>query len=145
MATLLYQQNHIEIYWDEGDKWLYANWIGYQSVEEVKKGCEQILRLLMARNADAVLNDHSNVEGIWLGAAEWLGKDWLPRMRSAGMRHFAWVYSPSRFSQLSTDTSVQAAPPGIVHLFWTMEEARRWLRTQKRRASITQRLILPPR
>ena len=134
MSTLLYQQSNIEICWEDSDNWLYVDWKGYQAVEEVKTGCEQILRMMRAKNTDAVLNDNTHVEGIWIGAAEWVATDWFPRMRAAGLRYFAWVYSPSRFSQISTDASLEKAPAGLVQLFQSKLEAARWLRAQRQRA-----------
>jgi hypothetical protein len=49
-------------------------------------------------------------------------------MKSAGLQQFAWVYSPSRLSQISTDESLKTTPtPDIIQTFYTIEEARSWL------------------
>lgn len=133
MGTVLYQHTNIEIFWQETDQWLYADWRGYQAVDDVKRGCEQILQLMRAKGTGLVLNDNSHVEGIWIGAAEWVAVDWFPRMRAAGLRCFAWVYSPSRFSQISTDATLEKAPAGVTHVFWSVLEAAAWLRAQRER------------
>jgi hypothetical protein len=44
------------------------------------------------------------------------------------MRRFAWIYSPSRFSQISTDTALAVAPPDIARVFDSKEAAEEWLR-----------------
>ncbi len=125
---LLYTSEHIDIHHEESGGWLYANWKGYQSVDMVKAGCEEILLQLAALRVSKVLNDNSNVTGIWVGAAYWIAINWFPRMREAGLRHFAWVQSPSRLSQVSATTTVEHSPPGTAVLFNDITAAEEWLR-----------------
>ena len=63
-----------------------------------------------------------------MGAAYWVASNWFPRMREAGLRHFAWVQSPSRLSQLSANTTVEHAPPRTAVFFDDVSDAARWLR-----------------
>ncbi|HYO74288.1 MAG TPA: hypothetical protein VEU33_50265 [Archangium sp.] len=123
----LYTSEHIDIHL-EPEGWLHADWKGYQSVDMVKTGCEQILRHLAAQRLSKVLNDNSNMTGIWVGAAYWVASNWFPRMREAGLRHFAWVQSASRLSQLSANTAVEHTTPGTAVLFDDTSTAARWLR-----------------
>lgn len=125
----LFAENFIEISYDPKSEILYANWKGYQSVASVRTGCETMLQLLSEKKLRRVLNDNTNVLGIWRSAAEWVAVDWFPRLKSAGMEAFAWVYSSSRLSQISTDDTlamVDAATYGI-KLFHDKSEAQAWL------------------
>lgn len=126
----LYLSESLDIFHETVDGWLYADWKGYQSVDMVMAGCEQMLRLLRERRLARVLNDHTHVAGIWVGAAEWVAQDWFPRMREAGLRCFAWVHSPYQLSRISTNTVVQQAEPGTAVLFEDIEAARAWLAKQ---------------
>ncbi|OLY95021.1 hypothetical protein SAMN05444008_105118 [Cnuella takakiae] len=111
---------------------LYVNWIGYQTESSVMTGCEQMLKALQFYNLTKVLNDNTNVLGIWTPAAKWVGENWMPRMEGAGLRQFAWVYSPSRMSQTSTDVAILATPiPQIIKTFYSLEEAKQWLQTEQ--------------
>lgn len=123
-------ERHLRIRYDGDRGWLHADWTGYQSVDSVKQGCEEILRLMAERSTFLILNDNTNVLGIWSGAAEWVAVDWFPRMRRAGLKCFAWVYSPSRFSQVSTDETLALMGPEkvAVQLFHDIREAEEWLR-----------------
>ncbi|RYD62623.1 MAG: hypothetical protein EOP84_34415 [Verrucomicrobiaceae bacterium] len=144
MATLLYQQSNVEIFWEDRDQWLQVNWTGLQSPVEVQRDCEQLLRLLAAKNANSVLNDTSRVDGIWIGSADW-GADWFHRMRQSGLKYFAAVSSENRTSHGTTGTPLDAAAAGTAKAFFSVEEAANWLRTQRRRDSArTQRIVLPP-
>lgn len=145
MSTLLYQQSNVEIFWDENEKWLRLNWTGPQSVAELQRDYEQLLRLLVAKNADSILNDNSNVEGSLINVSDWGAPEWFPRMRQAGLRYFAWVFSPNRVSQIAADAILEVSAPGSTQIFWSVPEAANWLRIQRRRdAARTQRIVLPP-
>lgn len=145
MPILLYQQSNVEVFWDEKEKWLYVNWTGPQSTAELQRDYEQLLRLLVARNADSVLNDHTNVEGSVITLSEWGAPEWFARMRQAGLRNFAWVFAPDRISQVTVDGIMEASAPGNTRIFWSVPEAVNWLRTQRRRdVARTQRIVLPP-
>jgi hypothetical protein len=127
--TELFRDDTINIAHEEGEAWLHVDWTGYQTVGSVKAGCERILALMVGRGLAAVLNDNTHVVGIWSGASEWGAVDWFPRMKAAGLRAFAWVYSPSRFSQVSTDATLALLPEGSVNvrMFDAVGEARAWL------------------
>jgi hypothetical protein len=145
VRTLLYQQSNVEIHWDQTNQWLCVTWLGYQSSSDIHRDCEQVLRMLIAKNCDSVLNDNTSAEGIWAGELDWLAKDWFPRMRSSGLRHFAWVHAPARLSEVSIAETIGAAGPGVAKVFSDAAEAAQWLRVQRHRAkAITQRIVLPP-
>ncbi|MGV3540952.1 MAG: hypothetical protein ACO1OQ_14145 [Rufibacter sp.] len=83
---------------------------------------------MMQHDCKKVLNDNTRVEGIWSSAAEWVGTDWFPRLRQAGMEAFAWVYSPSMFSRLSTDKSLRFIyDTSGIEVFDDFEAPRKWL------------------
>lgn len=145
MLTLLYQQHNLEIFWDTADKWLNATWSGRLAEEDVKRGCDQLLRLMVARNTDSLLDDHAQVEAEWPGAMEWRGKDWIPRMRAAGLRNCAFVFTKAPASPGGAEASTPpAGTTAGANVFWKMGDAVHWLRAQRRRNTITQRIVLPP-
>nr|WP_242689182.1 HAMP domain-containing sensor histidine kinase [Pedobacter sp. SYSU D00535] len=125
-----YSNRFISIKADGEQKWLYVDWKGFQNSESVQRGCMKMLELLKQHSFSKVLNDNTNVLGTWSDAAEWVGKDWFPMMEAAGLTHFAWVYSPSRFSQLSADKSVNVLKAGVTtRLFNNLNAAAEWLKS----------------
>lgn len=144
MPILLYQQSNVEIFWHE-DQWLHVRWIGNQNLGEVKRDCEQLLRLLAAKNANSVLYDLSLVENPVSGLSDWAAREWFPKMRGAGLQFFAWLYSPTRFVQVPPDAAMEAGMPGRARIFDNPEDAKDWLRANRQRVKArTQRIILPP-
>ena len=110
------------------NNWLYADWIGYQSEKTIMEGFEKILEALTHYKVTKVLNDNTRVVGIWTPAAEWVGANWMPRMEAAGLEKLAWVYSPSRLSQVSTDEVIKHTPrPDLIKTFYDINEAWKWL------------------
>ena len=118
----------IFIGYDAENGWLYVDWKGYQTEHSIMTGCEKILEALKAYHCSKVLNDNTNVVGIWTPASAWVGSNWLPRLKEAGLKYFAWVYSPSAMSRVSTDEAMKNTDvPDIVQTFEDAEAARRWL------------------
>lgn len=128
-SEILHRQNNILIEYNHADGWLYVNWRGYQNYDTVVEGCEKILELLLDRGCTKVINDNTNVEGIWSGASRWVGQDWLPRMHAAGLEYFAWVYSLSTFSRLSAEKSLNHTDDlSFIKTFNDIMAASDWLR-----------------
>ena len=129
--TELFKENFIDISLDTEQSILIVDWKGYQSVSSVQQGCERMLYMMSKHDAHRILNDNTKVLGIWIGAAEWLADNWFPRMAKSGMQRFAWVYSPARFSQFSTDGTLallDSEDYGI-QTFHNRADALAWLAT----------------
>ncbi|MES2765896.1 MAG: hypothetical protein V4642_08515 [Bacteroidota bacterium] len=129
----LFESPEIDIEYDEDNKWLYVNWKGFQLVQSVKDGCEKMLEFVKEYKCEKVLNDNTLVKGIWAGAAEWGATNWFPRMKNAGVKQFAWIYSPSFFSKMSTDLTLDVASPQLlegefIKTFFSREDAENWLK-----------------
>lgn len=123
-----YKGNFIEIKYLPEHQWLDVNWTGYQNYDSVKKGCLIMLDLLKKNNCSKVLNDNTYVMGNWSEAADWGGEFWFPAMQEAGLKHFAWIYSPSTFSRMSAHKSIDITMGKVTAQFFTdIDEARAWL------------------
>jgi hypothetical protein len=87
-----------------------------------------MLDLLEEHRCTKVLNDNTHVVGSWSEAAEWGAEFWFPAMMKAGLKHFAWIYSPEVFSKLSTDKTIDLSGQNIFGTFNDKEEASQWLK-----------------
>ncbi|MES2456151.1 MAG: ATP-binding protein [Bacteroidota bacterium] len=123
-----YKNDHITIFQDKDNHWLEVDWMGFQTVDAVKAGGMKMLEMLEASGFSKVMNDNTNVLGTWSEASDWAGQEWFPMMENAGLRYFAWVYSPSAFSRLSAEKAVDVKVGNTVVQFFTdAESARTWL------------------
>ncbi|MDB5234680.1 MAG: hypothetical protein JWR44_1673 [Hymenobacter sp.] len=127
LQTLL-DEPHITIAYDHLNDWIYADWHGDQDLASVQQGALDMLRLMQQHHCHKVLNDNSSVTSMWSEAAEWGGTEWFPAMTAAGLKYFAWVYSPNLYSRLSTDLTLQFTVGNpVVATFDDLETARAWL------------------
>ncbi len=125
---ILVDAPHLTIEYDEVNEWIYVNWIGDQTVATAKDGCEKIVKAVMQKRCTKVLNDNSDVNNDWIEVAEWLAKNWFPRLYIAGCFYFAWVYSPSLECRLSIEETLRFLNvPTKTLIFEDQEIAGNWL------------------
>lgn len=109
--------------------WLYVNWRGPQTRATVARGAAQVQYFLHATGCRKLLNDNTNVAGVW-GAEnpEWAIRELLPGLGAAGLRHMAWVYAAESGSWRSADVALAlAAAVPTVMAFHDLPEAYAWL------------------
>lgn len=123
-----YKGNFIDIRFNREAGWLEADWLGYQNLESVKKGCMIMLDMLTKNSCTKVLNDNSSVMGNWSEASDWGATYWFPAMKEAGLQHFAWIYSPSAFSRLAANKSIETEQASDIKFFQDKGAAAEWLR-----------------
>ena len=126
-----YQDNKVEIRYNPEKDWIESNWHGFQNLETIKHGCLEMLYLFQKNNCSKLLNDNTHVLGNWTDATEWGGKVWLPAMKKAGLRYFAWVHSESTFSRLAENKIADYSYGKLVTMFFDQKaEALKWLESQ---------------
>ena len=109
---------------------MYDHWLGFQTADNVKDGCEKVLKLFKERpECVMVLNDNTEVTGPWQSATEWVSNDWFPRMINAGLKHFAWVLSTNIFAELSAKNV--SSEGDIIQYFNSYNEAEKFLEARE--------------
>jgi two-component sensor histidine kinase len=127
-SDVFYQDNTITIAYNATQTRLDVDWTGFQDMDSVQKGCMLMRDMLSHNNCHKVVNDNRNVQGTWSEAAEWVGEEWMPMMEKAGLRYFAWIFSPSAFSQLSAKKSIDVMQGNVVTQFFTeLAAAEEWI------------------
>ncbi len=132
MADNFYRDNHITLQYSTEHNYVAADWTGYQTADTVKSGCMQMLNLVKANSATQILNDNTHVQGTWSEASDWVGQEFFPMLDDAGVKYVAWIFSPSIFSQLSAQKSVDVKQGNVVAQFFTTRaEAEQWLNSRE--------------
>jgi len=80
---------------------IYANWLGFVSVEEVITGATKCLEAFESTKCSNFINDNRLLTGPWNKANDWIANTWMPRALKAGLKNFAFVMSPNIFGELS--------------------------------------------
>ncbi|WP_207536172.1 ATP-binding protein [Desertivirga arenae] len=123
-----YKDSFVTILYNQQDERLEVDWKGFQNISSVKKGCMKMLEILKKNQCSKVINDNINVQGTWSEASEWVGREWFPMMEKAGLRYFAWIFSPSTFSQFSARKTINVKEGEVItEFFKDIVSARKWL------------------
>jgi hypothetical protein len=122
---IIFTDKSIQIAYNKEHNYLHCHWIGFQNKDSIMRCGEKILEILQKRPSSKVLNDNTLVTGPWHEAAEWTVVNWFPRMEKAGLQHFAWIFSPNIFAELSAKKAMPST--GVVKSFYDIEAAKTWL------------------
>ncbi|MEO7802223.1 MAG: PAS domain-containing sensor histidine kinase [Ginsengibacter sp.] len=132
-----YSEDQVSIKYNKVHDRLDVSWMGFQNLQSVKRGCNVMLDLLKKNNCSKVLNDNTFVTGNWSEASDWGGKIWFPAMQEAGLKYFAWIYSPSTFSQLAANKSIDVMLGKITTQFFAeKKDAEKWLNSLDKKAKV---------
>jgi hypothetical protein len=98
----------------------------------VQHNGEKILQFLQEKHCCKILNNNQQLIGPWLDACSYVANDMLPRLKEAGLKYLAWVYSPNVYSQYSADKVLEAASLAVkdqVNFFYSLTLAQEWLQS----------------
>ena len=127
---LFQRKNFVEIFHDKSNNWIYANWKGTPTTEQVKEGVENVLDAIKEFKAGKVLNDNRELMGTWTAAMPWIVNDWWPRAMAEGFEAIAFIYSQDVFGKFSVDSLIKQTDergPVKQKPFQTYNEAAKWL------------------
>jgi len=123
----LYKTDFLKIEYNLVDEIVIATWSGPLSGGEIINGYENVSFFIKKNFCHKLLDDHSDVQGIWADLSDWVAFDWHPRVVDLGLQYHACVYSRSVFSRLSTDLTIKMMKEGIVKGYDTIIDAQNWL------------------
>ena len=130
-GDLYYHDSAITLSYNSVHSRIDADWTGFQNMESVHRSCQRMLSMMVKNNVYKILNNNIHVLGNWSEAIDWVAQEWFPAMQKAGLRYFAWVNSPSIFSQLSARKSVNILPDEItIQFFADVITAEAWINEQ---------------
>lgn len=111
---------------------IYVDWNGFLNVDLVKRGSEELLKVIKDTQAKKALIDNRKVSGPWQAANQWYQEDWNPRAAKAGLKEMAIIQSDNVFSQLSLQGFTKATQGAyLVAMFNSEPNARQWLSEDK--------------
>ncbi|WP_266202680.1 hypothetical protein [Pontibacter kalidii] len=91
----------LTVAYDAANNWIYNNWVGYVSPENVKQGSLAVLEAFQTYNSPYGLNDNRELVGRWDEAVDWIEKEWMPKAIAAGLRYYAHIANQESFAAAS--------------------------------------------
>jgi hypothetical protein len=124
------------ITWEEENNLIFLDWNGFLTVDLVKEGSEELLKIIKQTRCANVLVDNRKVSGPWQAANEWYQTDWNPRAAKAGLTDMGVIMSENIFTQLSLQGFVKVTK-GVytVNIFNAEIPARKWIKQQMSNAA----------
>jgi hypothetical protein len=128
----LFRSEYVILYWDEKENWLFAQWLGYCTDEQIKTYAFKLLEMIKLKKANKYLVDNSEFLVMSKEAQNWLSDEFYPLTVAAGLKFRAVVMPKSAISRLVIK-NVQKTINRLGTLtaqFDNLEEAKNWLRSQ---------------
>lgn len=126
----LFQSDYLNLYLNQADQWIYADWKGYQTTETIMQGSEQMLHFIQETGVHKLINDNTHLTGMKANAVEWLALNLAPRLQEAGLQYLSWIYKTNSYSEASADLVLSISSTDIIVIvFDHVAMAEKWLRS----------------
>ncbi|WP_276135283.1 hypothetical protein [Polluticoccus soli] len=129
---------YYELFYNEQKHYLYANWIGFSSSQDIVDGATVLMHWLEQnrdKNVSCYINDNRQFKGTWGVEMQWVTEVWTPAVYNSGLRYCALVLSQDIFAQMAAAAFDEAsAEVGklTTRMFNTFEEAEKWVDEKNR-------------
>lgn len=118
----------LTIYFDEQENWVYNNWTGYVSPDNVKQGALAVLEAFKNFKTQFGLNDNQELVGTWDQAVDWIEEEWIPGASEAGLRFYAHIVNQEAFAAASAaDMLSRIKGEFTMKIFSNSLDAKQWL------------------
>lgn len=125
-SELVFKTDFLQIEVVSEQQLLFSTWSGWLDTKKGHEGCMAIVEKVRQFSITKVHNDNSKVTG-HSGDTLWLSNVWIPALKDAGVKHFAWIYSYEFFTQLEIDNAVDKSTGIAMRTFFIAEDALHWL------------------
>jgi len=106
-------------------------WKEQPTGEEFRYGANQLLKFVQSRTVSGLIVDTRNVTAHHSSSVEWLVREWMPDMTSAGIEHVAVVHRDDLIARTEMETlndRIQRAEPApLIFTTDSPTDARRWI------------------
>ena len=122
---------YLSIQQPENAQWIYADWMGYPTPNNVATGAIAYLDWMQKQRLHAVLNDNRHLVGRWDNSLDWLEQVWVPHAVQCGVRYWAHLDNAEAMSAQSA-AALRARINGKfeVEMFSEQAAAEAWLRSR---------------
>ncbi len=113
---------------DSKNRWVYVNWMGYLTPDNIRTGAEAYTKILQNNGYNCVLNDTRLIVGSWDHSMDWVINEWAPRAAMFGLRRLAMISTPESFGEASASRFYSDLKAFQTKLFDDRSGAEEWLR-----------------
>jgi hypothetical protein len=126
--TVLFERPYLILTYDAANGWLHAQWRGRLTLDTIREGSEEVLRLVRANRYQRLLNDNTLVTLLDLTEEEQMSYQIMHLLFEAGLHYLAWIYAPVDQGRSYAEKSVAVAGWPLILTFEEFASAAEWLR-----------------
>ena len=102
-AKTLVKEKFVEISVDETHNIVIAKWVGYLRLEDLKKGCDELVKIVKQHEITKHISDQVNMKVLSKEAQEHLVQKVFPLLDQHGLRKLAVFVSNDVFAQATVN------------------------------------------
>jgi len=127
-ADVYVDEPWLRISWDRLHKCVHAEFKSFANSSDFREGCTQILELIRAYRATALISDNRRLEGVTNLDQLWLRDSWLPQAVEAGIKRIAVVVPARGLGKLATEAIISKFGKTAfeTRMFESLPDALKW-------------------
>ncbi|MBX2841024.1 MAG: hypothetical protein KTR26_04595 [Flammeovirgaceae bacterium] len=121
---------HFRLSYDDDRRIFYATWIGYQQMDDIKRGATKIINFLKQDPGKYIsfINDLTDMKKMWANANDKLGGFFVPKIAEQGVKYQAEIKTDEQLlSSANNHFPLINAGNTEVNIFKDEEDALMWL------------------
>ena len=125
--TSIMKENFVEISFDEENRIITAQWIGYLRPDNVKAGCRKMTEFVSKNKISKHISNQTQLKVLSKEVQAYLTEEWFPEVISAGLKKIAILIASDIFAQ-ATVSHVNTKVGNLqISTFHREEDAIQWL------------------
>lgn len=131
-GKVLMRESYVEINLQEDEGVIVARWKGFLTVEQVKRGCGLMSRVIAEKNISRHLSDHTDLKLLRKEVQEYLSSTWFHEVEALGLRKLAVKTAVDLFAKATVQKVNTEQPYGELRIdtFRSYEAAKKWLQAE---------------
>jgi len=121
-----FSETYLNAYYNERG-YVYAGWLGYLTIEQIKSGCELVLSIVQSSRSSLMIVDHRLMSGTWSQSLKWLDTNFMPRLIEAGIKKIGFIHSKDPATQYSLNRFLELNDKYQAQVFSNQKTAESWL------------------
>lgn len=103
VLTPVFKEKYVEITFDKDNEIIKAKWKGFLKLDEVKKGCAEITKLIKNNKLTKHASDQVDLKVLSKDVQNYLTLEWFPEVQKLGLRKIGVVVSQDVFAQATVN------------------------------------------
>ncbi|EMR02830.1 hypothetical protein [Cesiribacter andamanensis] len=132
-GEVLLQESYVEITYSSREKIIIARWKGFLTVEQTRRGCELMSKVIAEKGLSRHLSDHAELRILGREVQEYLVGTWFYEVERLGLRKIAVRVAADIFAKATVqkvNTEQQYGQLSIT-TFGSCDAAVKWLKQEE--------------